>query len=374
MSIMSKIEDPVGQLLTECSLPTSEPTPALAQTLLALASVLFRRAAQHAPADDDGLVQEIGEALVRHDTVQDPAACFRLWTPSIAETSRHIERGDHAAALRQIAAMLAEAGLTGDFTTRPLAIDRLWRDGTFHAFDSAGQATHIGADRRWFELPGMRDKFVLPTREVILGKADVEIVWPAPVDHGVPNEVIEQAHESMAEAVRWIAEISPEHLTWVDRLVCGFAITEMPDDSDLSSGSYRSRPGVVHISFPLEPVMVAETLIHEASHQYFLLLNGVVPMVRPGTTAEVFSPIKGCNRPVDRCTLAHHACFNIWDFMRRGVASRYGDEARKSMELMARFTDALGRNIQTSDCLTDAGSGFVGSLQSIFVEAGAARA
>jgi hypothetical protein len=97
-------------------------------------------------------------------------------------------------------------------------------------------------------------------------------------------------------------------------------------------------------------------------------------MVRPGTTAEVFSPIKGCDRPVDRCTLAHHACFNIWDFMRRGVGSRYGDEARQSMELMAGFTDVLGRNIQTSDCLTDAGSRFVGSLQSIFNEAGPARA
>jgi hypothetical protein len=374
MSVMSKIEDSVEQLLTECSLPTSAATPALAETLLALASVLFRRAAQHAPAGDADLVQEIGKALARHDPVRDPAACFRLWTPAIAETSRQIGRADYAAALRQVAAMLADAGLTGDLAARPLAIDRLWRDGGFHAIDSAGRATSVGADPRWFTLPGMRDKFVLPTREVILDKADVEIGWPAPVDHGVPEGVIEQAQESMAEAARWIAEISPEHLAWVDRVVCGFAITEMPDDSNLSSGSYRSRPGVVHISFPLAPVMVAETLIHEASHQYFLLLNGVVPMVRPGTTAEVFSPIKGCDRPVDRCTLAHHACFNIWDFMRRGVGSRYGDEARQSMELMAGFTDVLGRNIQTSDCLTDAGSRFVGSLQSIFNEAGPARA
>ncbi len=384
MSVMSKIEDPVELLLAECSLPGAgplpNPTPALTQTLLALVRVLYRRAAQGAGAGDAVLASSIATALARYDARQDQERCYRLWTPAIAETSRQIEQGNNSAALLQVAMMLADADMLDPAEVPNIAtyesgpVDRLWRGGGFNARDAAGRETPIGTVCRWFKLPGMRDKFVLPTREVVIDKADVEIVWPAPVDHGVPESVIAEARETMAEAARWIAEISPAHLAWVDRLVCGFAITEMPEDSDLSSGSYRSRPGVVHISFPLDPVMVAETLIHESSHQYFLLLNGVVPMVQPGSTTEVFSPIKGCDRPVDRCTLAHHACFNIWDFMRRGVSSRYGDEARQSMELMAGFTDVLGRNIQASGCLTDEGARFVGSLQSIFTAAEPARA
>lgn len=358
--------DHVSRLLRECALATPTSTPALANTLLALAKVLFRRSRAIAPPETADLTAAIDAALERHDFDSGEADFLRLWTPAIAEISRQVDRGEGAAALQQVACMLEDAGLIADTPLPSIATDRLWRDGRFVSIDDAGYESPLGATPRWFKLPGLQDKFVLPTREVILDDADVEVLWPAPVDHGIPDRVLSDAHEAMIDAVRWIAEISPEHLRWVDRLVCGFAVTEMPEGSNLSSGSYRSRPGVVHISFPLHPVMVAETLIHEASHQYYLLLNGVVPMVRQDTKALVFSPIKGCDRPIDRCALAHHACFNIWHFMSRGLASRYGSEARDAMDLMAGFTDQLGENIQASGCLTEEGSRFVGSLQSIF--------
>ncbi|QUL38780.1 HEXXH motif-containing putative peptide modification protein [Erythrobacter sp. JK5] len=364
MSAACSDDSPVARLLDECAQAAPAAAPAIAQTLLALVKVLHRRAAA-AAADEVARehAKHIAAALARIGPEQDGEICFALWTPAIAETTRLIERGEAEAALVQLAAMLRDAGLPAKEPEPTGPIDRLWSDGRFVSIDSSGRPAPLGGDCRWYRLPGIRDKFVLPTREVILDNADVEVMWPAPLDHGVPEHVLNEAQHAMIEAVRWIGEVSPRHLAWIDRLVCGFAITEMPEDSDLSSGSYKSRPGVVHISFPLDPVMVAETLIHEASHQHYLLLNSVVPLVDPEATEFVFSPIKGCERPLVRCAFAHHACFNIWDFMRRALSGRYGVQAGERMVLMAGYTEVLGMNVLASGRLTEAGTAFLGGLQ-----------
>lgn len=364
MTAMPAADQFVSRLLAECAHADSVDTPAIAETLLALTKVLYRRAKAAAGEESTIFAAAIGDALESHGVLSEGSSCFRLWTPAIAETTRHIERGEGTAALYQLALMLDDAGFIVDAIPPAGTIDRLWRGGRFFGLDASGSEIPVGTSQHWVALPNMCDKFLLPTREVILDNADVEVVWPAPEDHGVSEILIADAGEAIAEAARWISEISTLHLAWVDRLICGFAITEMPVDSELSSGSYKSRPGVVHMSFPLDPVLVAETLIHEASHQHYLLLNGVVPMVEAGANDVVFSPIKGCDRPVVRCAFAHHACFNIWDFMRRGVGSRYGAQARERMELMAGYTEVLGRNISDSGTLTGAGARFVHALQS----------
>jgi len=56
---------------------------------------------------------------------------------------------------------------------------------------------------------------------------------------------------------------------------------------------------------------LAETLVHEASHQYFYLLSRLEP-VDDGTDKNLYySPFAGTERSLDRILLAYHACGNI---------------------------------------------------------------
>jgi HEXXH motif-containing protein len=60
-------------------------------------------------------------------------------------------------------------------------------------------------------------------------------------------------------------------------------------------------------------------LIHEASHQYFELLNKLGPTVDPGHTELYYSPVKKCDRPLHKILFAYHAFANVMLFY-RGVA------------------------------------------------------
>jgi len=85
---------------------------------------------------------------------------------------------------------------------------------------------------------------------------------------------------------------------------------------------------------------VAEMLIHEASHQYFELLNKLGPTVDPNHTKLYYSPVKQCERPLNKILLAYHAFANVMLFY-RGVA-----ECGLADSRLAKFQNALNDELR----------------------------
>jgi len=115
-----------------------------------------------------------------------------------------------------------------------------------------------------------------------------------------------------------LEEHLPQYFDWVVRIIRRVAVAHF-ERNVLYSGSHEHQYGTIHISDNFRVLSLAEMLIHEASHQYFELLNKLGPAVDPGHTELYYSPVKKCDRPLHKILLAYHAFANVMLFY-RGVA------------------------------------------------------
>ena len=324
------------------------------------------------------------------------AGVYRAWSPVVAVLRQKVAAGDVRGAIAQL--VLIQCDLLGGSAGVSIELDRdgdLYHRGcTFHLPagvrldfrryrpDSAAPGDQLRAladglpadtlaaigregeppDLRWIDWSLGDRKFAVPTLEVSNDLIDVEVVWPPARDHGVSAGTMAEACSSLVEAHRFIASVSPEYGVWAARLIRGFAITDMPDDSSIDSGSYFTRPGLVHCAFPLDPGMVVETLIHEASHQHFILLNSMFPIVEKGPQELIYSPIKGMERPLSRVLFAFHACVNIHRFFASVDPARASRFDRDRSALMHDYASTMSANLAKSAKLTQAGRGLVALL------------
>lgn len=124
--------------------------------------------------------------------------------------------------------------------------------------------------------------------------------------------------ETLTHALDLLEEHLPHYFDWVIRIIRRVAVLHF-DRNVLHSGHHEHRYGTIHISDNSRVLSVAEMLIHEASHQYFELLNKLGPAVDPGHTQLYYSPVKQCERPLHKILFAYHAFANVMLFY-RGVA------------------------------------------------------
>lgn len=321
---------------------------------------------------------------------------YRAWSPVVAVLRQKIAAGDARGAIAQLAliqcdllgggiAITIELDFDGDLYHRGCTLR--FPAGTrldFRRYDPSSPAPGVQLAalasglpagplerlRRESEAAELRridwslgdSKFAVPTLEVSNDLIDVEVVWPPALEHGVSAETLDGACRYLALAHRTIASVSPDYAVWVARLIRGFAITNMPDDATIDSGSFFTRPGLVHCAFPLNRDLVVETLIHEASHQHFILLNSMLPMVEKGPQELIYSPIKGMERPLSRVLFAFHACVNIHRFFAAvdpAAASEFDLERR---DLMHDYASAMSAKLAQSAQLTAAGRELVALL------------
>ena len=367
----------LGELIAICAMPGREtPLAALDRYCGAIMLTLLRRTEALAPLDSDRrAICTYLESCLAGDVRPGRAA---LWSPAIASLRHKIAAAAQDAALAQLlwtvcALMDAPcdcalrltapctlyhrglstelpAGTQMDFaryetgSPDPLSqILRVCRDLPPDA--SAAMAAQAEATMpRSFSWAAGAEKFAIATRECGADGIDVEIEWPPAPGHGVPGRLLAQATREIGAAYAAIAHNSGDYARWVERLIAGFAITQQASAEDVSNGSYFSRPGLVHCAFPVDSLVLIETLVHEASHQHFMLLNSIVPLVRKNCTEQVYSPIKGRERPLARALFAYHACINIHGYF-AGIAEMQGDERVQrdvARDYCDRFSHALG--------------------------------
>lgn len=122
------------------------------------------------------------------------------------------------------------------------------------------------------------------------------------------------------DALALLDRQSPAHCDWVRRL----AVTVTPLERQgrtirsWSSGDY---PGLVCLCGNGELVEVAETLVHEASHQHFHALRQFGDLVDPSSDEMAFSPVKSCPRPIEMILLSYHAFANVQLYFRHLAAA-----------------------------------------------------
>ena len=121
--------------------------------------------------------------------------------------------------------------------------------------------------------------------------------------------------ETLTRALDLLEEHLPHYFDWVVRIIRRVAVLHF-ERNVLYSGSHEHQYGTIFISDNSRVLSVAEMLIHEASHQYFELLNKLGPTVHPGHTQLYYSPVKQCDRPLHKIMLAYHAFANVMLFYR----------------------------------------------------------
>ncbi len=108
---------------------------------------------------------------------------------------------------------------------------------------------------------------------------------------------------------------------WCSRLIRAVIVLDSGDRSAMFSGSTSRWPGVVESSHHPEGIKLAESLVHEASHQHFFLASTLGP-VDDGSDAQLYySPVVRRDRPIDKILFAYHAFSNVLLFYRSCIGA-----------------------------------------------------
>ncbi len=93
----------------------------------------------------------------------------------------------------------------------------------------------------------------------------------------------------------------------------------------MRSATSMDWPGVVSCSFPIGAAALAETFVHEASHQHLNIVRRLGPVVNRTDAGLYYSPLKGSARPIEAILVAYHAVANMLLFYRDCLSSGIED-------------------------------------------------
>jgi HEXXH motif-containing protein len=186
--------------------------------------------------------------------------------------------------------------------------------------------------------------------------AQIVIDWPRRQSWATPDLGAQAG--ALADALALLAQADPAYLAWIRPVLRGVCVTPMVEPDQHNSGSNIFHAGIVSCAFPLNREALAEAIVHEVSHQHFLLLNSVIPLVSKGhEQALYYSSLKRQHRPLYLILLAFHATANmslLWcDLMRRSPTPRYAAELHTTLA----HTRSLARHLHGNTHLSEAGLG-----------------
>jgi HEXXH motif-containing protein len=167
---------------------------------------------------------------------------------------------------------------------------------------------------------------------------------------------------SSENAERWhrasclIESSATAYARWIGNAVRQVAVLE-PTPGTVHSGSDGDRYGFICGSDQASASSTAEVLVHEAAHQYFLILRRLGP-VDDGTDRSLYhSPLVNRGRPLDRILFGFHACANILGFYRACMATDALDKAYflKNEPVVVDQLRQLGEPLRSNPALTPIG-------------------
>jgi len=183
---------------------------------------------------------------------------------------------------------------------------------------------------------------------------------PGPVLPGV-EAVTEEHLRTFSAPLALFEEHFPGWVPWIERVLRAITLSE-PAPAGIHSGTVEGYYGSIWISASDDSLKIAESLLHEASHQYFFLLNRLGALTNDDGR-RFYSPFVQRERPPDKLLLAYHAFTNVEMFytecLRRGI------KAAQCRLVLAQLKQELGcvqRSLSTEIDLTPVGRCIFDSL------------
>lgn len=173
---------------------------------------------------------------------------------------------------------------------------------------------------------------------VLLPREAIESRFPARelVEHLYSAEELASAIPVLEQALDLIATYAPPFQTWVMRLVNSISLLRY-ETGLYHSGSSPHLPGFIYLSMGSDPLVTAELLVHEATHQYMNLLCRLGPLDDGSDEQLYYSPFKDTHRPLSAIITAYHAFGNILLFY--ALCGKSNEARRADIEkCIARFT------------------------------------
>lgn len=193
---------------------------------------------------------------------------------------------------------------------------------------------------------------------------DLIKLLPAPVFHPEEHEAYGMASDEATDAMQKnlqagleiIRDYSPIYLPWVERVIRAI-VPGGTGQNVFFSGSVMSKPGIVNASINIRPVMLAELLVHEGTHQYMHLLSRFGPLDDGSDPTLYYSPVKKTGRPISAIALSYHAFANIILFYRLCQANGLADDGycAYNEKVMLEQVAILEEPLHTSQALTPQG-------------------
>jgi HEXXH motif-containing protein len=223
-----------------------------------------------------------------------------------------------------------------------------------------------GAQALWYRQPGYcrhgaaDGVYIHDWAEPEVVGDDVVVEWPITAVYSARESLVESAVNTIDAGLEVLEQAGDYYLRWVGQLFRGVAATPLRFDDMRQSGSYLDHPGVFNCGFPgFAAESTAEVIVHEISHQNFLLLNSVFPLSVDYEDDLIYSALKGRKRPLSRVLFAFHAAANMalfWDDLatRQPLHPYYENER----QTMYRHTRSLADGIAQARGLTEAGTCF----------------
>ena len=141
-------------------------------------------------------------------------------------------------------------------------------------------------------------------------------------------------------AFEFLQEHLPEYYAWVSQMTTELTPIRRPAVNTIGSSSSDWRWGGLNIAQPASISETVEMLIHEASHQYYYMLNAFGPMVSQDA-GKYYSPLKKCQRPLDRILLGYHAFANASLAFEKLVEQGFGELIEDRKECVDEYMQEL---------------------------------
>ena len=323
------------------------------------------------------LPREISELLERWTARKDSriSACWHEVFSRIAFALRNHDRDLAAAESIRLAIHLGECGVPGHWNaTAAFPLQCSWGRWLLPTFeriavesDGARASLRLEGRRIVFAKAGLAWALVKGAAAplAVVGSRSPKVMllprisheenrpasFPEPVDRITP-----EIADRWQGAFQFLRSYAPSYLRWVQRAIRQIGVLcAMPGTAH--SGSYETRHGFIHASALASIPSSAEMAVHEAAHQYYLLISRLGPVDDGTDGALYYSPLVDKPRPLNRILFAFHACANILAYYRQcqAAASPHQDYFARNENVVLNQMKQLSEPLFGNPALTSLG-------------------